>query len=75
MTSTRADRRRTHPSPAERPARVRRTAGGTAAGRSTLTRLPAERHDVTVLDGHRVALRDRPPGFLAELLGLPTAAA
>ncbi|MFF2353680.1 hypothetical protein ACFVVL_28325, partial [Kitasatospora sp. NPDC058115] len=44
----------------------RRTAGGTAAGRSTLTRLPAERHDVTVLDGHRAALRDRPPGFLVE---------
>ncbi|MFF8770606.1 hypothetical protein [Kitasatospora sp. NPDC015120] len=57
MTSPRADHRPTHPRLADRLAHVRWIAGGTAAGKSTLTRLLAERHDVTVLDGDRAEHR------------------
>ncbi|MFF7454408.1 hypothetical protein [Kitasatospora sp. NPDC008115] len=41
----------------DRLAHVRWIAGGTAAGKSTLTRLLAERHDATVLDGDRAEHR------------------
>ncbi|MFF8775556.1 hypothetical protein [Kitasatospora sp. NPDC015120] len=56
MTTPRPDRL-TDPSLAERLAHVRWIAGGTAAGKSTLTRLLAERHGATVLDGDRAEHR------------------
>ncbi|MER5350911.1 hypothetical protein ABT093_11310 [Kitasatospora sp. NPDC002551] len=61
MTSTPADRLTdpsvTAPSLAERLAHVRWIAGGPAAGKSTLTRLLADRHDAAVLDGDRAEHR------------------
>ncbi|MER7706730.1 hypothetical protein ABTX81_28015 [Kitasatospora sp. NPDC097605] len=45
------------PSLAHRPAHVRWIAGGTAAGKSTPTRLRAERHGAEVLDGDRAEHR------------------